>query len=220
MASGRELPGWPVRVTADAKHEKLGSAFNISGPYLVVTLGSYFAEPRYQGRVLTIDRASGRVVHVFNSLCSDLQDQIFHPSACLFSNSGIWSRAGAVIFPGNKRILVGTGNGPFNGTTNWADSVLMLAPDASRLLQNWTPAEQADLEARDKDIGSTSPALLPLPGRGKAQYRYAAQGSKDFKVRLLSLDRLNGVSKTPGPQTGGELQSFGGAWVYLSLIHI
>jgi hypothetical protein len=214
VASGRERAGWPRRVTADPTHEKLGSALNVSGPYLLVTVGSYLAEPRYQGRVLAIDRASGRVVHVFNSLCSDLQDQIFHPSACPFSNSGIWSRSGAVVMPGSKRILVGTGNGPFNGTTNWADSVLMLTPDASRLLQNYTPVNQAELEATDRDLGSSSPALLPQPGRGKPRYLFAAQGSKDFKVRLLSLDRLNGVSKTPGPQTGGELQTFGGSWVY------
>jgi hypothetical protein len=214
VASGAEQSGWPVRVTRDASHEKLASPFNISGRYLLATTGGYIGDaPPYQGHVLAIERTTGRVAHVFNTLCSDRHDQILDPSSCSSSDSAIWGRNAPVVIPGSHRLLVTTGNAPFNGRTDWGNSVLMLTPDASRLLQSYTPANQAELDDTDSDLGSTSPAVLPLPGGGKARYRYAVQGGKDGKVKLLSLSKLNGTS-TAGPRTGGEVQVMGGGWAF------
>ncbi len=214
VASGREAAGWPASVTRDASHEKLASALNISGRYVLAVTGGYIGDaPPYQGHVLAISRANGRIAHVFNSLCSDRQDQVIDPSSCDSSDSAIWARAGAVVIPGSHRLLVATGNAPFNGRTDWGDSVLMLAPDASRLIQSYVPANQAELNSSDADVGSTVAAPLPLPGRGKARYRYAAQGGKDGKLKLLSLAKLNGTGSA-GPQTGHEVQVLDGAWVF------
>src|SRR5207302_11029929 len=103
------------------------------------------------------------------------------PRSCPASDSAIWGRAGAVVEPGSRRILLTTGNAPFDGSTDWGDSVLELAPDASRLLHNWTPSDQARLNSNDTDLGSTSPAVLPTV-RG---YRLAVQGGKDGMLHLL-----------------------------------
>ena len=76
MATGAEVHsgGWPVRVTLDPTHEKIAAALNISGGSLVVVTGGYIGDaPPYQGHVVMIDRASGRVTHVWNSLCSNIQ---------------------------------------------------------------------------------------------------------------------------------------------------
>ena len=107
-----------------------------------------------------------------------------------------------MLEPGSRRILVATGNGPFNGRTDWGDSVLELTPDASRLLHNWTPRNQAELNSNDGDLGSTSPALLPAVHG----YRLAVQGGKQGILSLLNLNRLNGTRGGAGPRTGGELQ--------------
>jgi outer membrane protein assembly factor BamB len=214
VASGREASGWPATVTRDASHEKLASALNVSGRNVLATTGGYIGDaPPYQGHVLAINRSTGTIAHVFNSLCSDRQDQVIDPSSCDSSDSAIWARAGAVVIPGSHRILVATGNAPFNGRTDWGDSVLMLAPDASKLLQSYAPADQAQLNDSDADLGSTVAAPLPLPGRGKARYRYAAQGGKDGKLKLLSLSKLNGTG-TAGPQTGHEVQLLDGTWTF------
>jgi hypothetical protein len=152
-------------------------------------------------------------VHVWNSLCSNHPQLIDPPRSCPASDSAIWARAGAVIEPGSGRILVATGNGPFNGSTNWGDSVLELAPDASRLLHNWTPTDQAQLNASDSDIGSSAPALLPKLGA----YRLAVQGAKDGQLHLLNLNRLDGTRGGAGPRRGGEVEdvsSPGGDQVY------
>ena len=205
LATGEEFRSahWPVRITFDATHEKIASALNISGREVIAVTGGYIGDaPPYQGHVVTIDRATGRILHVWNSLCSNMHRLIDPPSSCSASDAAIWARAGAVVEPGSGRILVATGNAPFNGSTDWGDSVLELTPDASRLLHNWTPANQAQLNASDGDLGSTAPALLPET----SAFRLAVQGGKDGILRLLNLNRLNGTRGGAGTRTGGELQ--------------
>jgi len=205
LATGREVHsgGWPVSVTFDATHEKIAAALNISGNSVVVTTGGYIGDiPPYQGHVVMIDQSSGRITAVWNALCSNVHRLIDPPRSCPASDAAIWAREGAVIEPGTGRILVATGNAPFNGSTNWGDSVLELSPDGKQLLHNWTPTDQAQLNSNDLDLGSTAPALLPVfDGR-----RLAVQGGKAGVLDLLDLDRLDGTTAGAGPRTGGEVQ--------------
>ena len=205
VATGHEVRSghWPVRVTFDPTREKIASALNISGGSLIAVTGGYYGDaPSYQGHVVVIDRGSGHISHVWNSLCSNRHYLINPPRSCPASDSAIWGRAGAVIEPGSGRILVATGNGPFNGSTDWGDSTLELSPDAAQLLHNWTPTDQAQLNNSDSDLGSTAPAILPPAGG----YRLAVQGGKDGMLHLLNLDRLNGTSSGAGPRLGGEVE--------------
>ncbi|MGZ4169743.1 MAG: outer membrane protein assembly factor BamB family protein [Solirubrobacteraceae bacterium] len=215
LATGRQV--WSRRITFDPGHEKIASALHISGRWVVAVTGGYIGDaPPYDGHVVTIDRATGRIDQVWNSECSD-RHRLIAASSCPVTNTrgdnAIWGRAGAIIEPGNGRILVSTGNGPFDGRTSWGDSVLELAPDASRLLHNWTPTNQAHLAATDTDLGSTSPALLPTFG-GR---RLAVQGGKAGVLDLLDLDRLNGTAARAGRRLGGqvsEISAPGGAQVF------
>lgn len=198
LANGTNVGGrWPVTITRDPTHEKIGPPLNLSRGLLLAATGGYYGDaPPYQGHVVSIDAVSGRIVHVWNSLCSN-KHALIQPSTCSASDSAIWARAGVVVEPGSGNLLVATGNGPWDGKTNWGDSVLELSPDAGKLLQNWTPADQAHLNSGDADLGSTAPALL---GNG-----LAVQSGKDGKLRLLGLAKLNGKGGA-GPITGGELQ--------------
>ncbi len=198
IATGREASGWPVTVTLLPGREKIGPPLNYSRGLVLVGTGGYIGDaPPYQGHVVAIDANSGRVVHVWNSLCSD-QHRLIEPSTCPESDSAIWARAGVVVEPGSGKLLVATGNAAFDGKRYWGDSVLELSPDAGTLLQNWTPKDQGALNSGDVDLGSTAPALL---GSG-----LAVQSGKDGKMRLLDLTKLNGKGGA-GPVTGGELQT-------------
>ena len=217
LVTGRQVRSahWPSRVTFDPAHEKIASALNISGRNLIVVTGGYYGDaPPYDGHVLLIDRASGRIARIWNSLCSDRRALISAascPSATVTGDDAIWARAGAVVEPRSGRILVATGNGAFNGTTNWGDSVLELSPSLG-LLHNWTPTNQAHLDATDTDLGSTAPALLGTVG-GR---RLAVQGGKSGVLALLDLGRLDGTAGGASPRLGGELQDIsapGGAEV-------
>ena len=202
VAGGRQV--WAARVTWDATREKIGPALNISGNDVIAGTGGYIGDaPVYQGHVVMIDRRSGARRAVWNSLCSNRHFLIKPPSSCHSSDSAIWARSGAVVEPGTGRLLVATGNGPFNGSTDWGDSVLELSPDAHRLLHNWTPRNQAQLNSSDTDLGSTAPALLPVVHG----LRLAVQGGKAGVLSLLNLNRLNGTRGGPSGRLGGELQN-------------
>ena len=198
VSSGREAGGWPVTITRDATHEKIAPPLNYARGLVLAATGGYIGDaPPYQGHVVSIDARTGHIRHVWNSLCSD-RAGLITPSTCGESDSAIWGRGGVVVAPGTGNLLVATGNGQFDGSRYWGDSALMLSPDASRLLQNWTPTDQATLNASDGDLGTTVPAVLTPT--------LAVQGGKDGKLRLLDLRRMNGKGGH-GAKTGGELQT-------------
>jgi hypothetical protein len=201
LADGREVGGWPVRVTFDAKHEKLAAALNVDGADVLAATGGYFGDaPPYQGHLVAIDRASGHIAAVFNTLCAGRR-RIISPSNCRSSDSAILSRSGAVVEPGGGRILIDTGNGPWNGGSDFGDSVLELSFPGLSLRQSFTPTNQAELNSSDTDLGSSAPALL-------GQDRVVVAG-KDGIMRVLALSRLNGRAGAGNHQShhlGGELQ--------------
>ena len=215
LSDGKVL--WTAALTRDATHEKLTSSINVAHGRVIMATGGYIGDaPPYQGHVVTMSEKTGRVLHVWNSLCADRHTLIV-PRSCASSDSAIWSRNGVAVDPADGTLVVATGNAPWNGRTDWGDSVLVLAPDASRLLRHWTPRDQQHLNETDLDIGSTSPALLAGG--------YAVQGGKDAKLRLLQLHRLPGANA----RLGGELQTVStpgglfsapavwkGRWVFLA----
>jgi outer membrane protein assembly factor BamB len=216
LADGKVL--WTTSITRDPTHEKLTSSLNVSRGLVIATTGGYIGDaPPYQGHVVTLSERTGRIAHVWNSLCSN-RHALIVPRTCSSSDSAIWSRNGAAVDPANGTLVVATGNGPWNGSTDWGDSTLVLSPDAARLLRHWTPTDQKALESSDADLGSTSPGLL--------DGGLAVQGGKDGKVRLLQLRRLPGVNSRLGgelqtiPTPGGGLFSspaiWKGKWVFLS----
>ena len=206
LANGHVV--WSTRVTWDPTREKVDQ-LNIDGQWLVVTTGGYNGDtPTYQGHIVLIDRSTGRLVHVWNSLCSHRTMLIKPPSSCGASDSAIWARSGGVVDPSTGDILVATGNGPFNGSSNWGDSVAELSPTLQPL-RHWTPTNQQDLNSSDLDVGSTAPALL---GGG-----LAVQGGKAGILSLLNLSHLPSMSGAAGHQLGGSIQNIstpGGAGVF------
>ncbi len=175
---------WPVRVTLEPIHEKLGAALNIDGPDIVAATSGYLGDaPPYQGHVVLISRASGRLLSVFNTLCANRRE-LQVPSTCPASDSAILSRGGPVVEPGGGRILIDTGNGPWNGTTDFGDSVLELTFPGLSLRQSFTPTDQEELNTSDTDLGSSAPALL-------GEDRVVLAG-KDGIMRVLVLSRLDG----------------------------
>jgi len=204
LADGREdtSGSWPVSITREPVHEKLAAALNVDGPDIIAATGGYFGDaPPYQGHVVVIARSSGRLRSVFNTLCANRRE-LQQPSTCSASDSAILSRGGAVVEPGGGRILIDTGNGPWNGTTDFGDSVLELTFPGLSLLQSFTPADQEELNTSDTDLGSSAPALL---GEGRV-----VLAGKDGIMRLLALSRLDGHPPSGARARlhplGGELQ--------------
>ncbi len=185
---------WSTAITELPRREKIASPLNYFRGRVIATTGGYIGDASpYQGHVAILDAANGKLLHVWNSLCSD-RPGILDPASCSESGSAIWGRAGAVIDSTTGNIFVATGNGLWDGRAHWGDAVLELDPDATRLLGNYTPTNTDALDARDADLGSTSPVLL---GAG-----LIAQGGKDGSIRLLDWGLMRGTE----PHRGGERQ--------------
>jgi len=186
--------GWTTAFTLSPGSEKIASALNyFNGHVIAVTTGYIGDAPPYQGHVAVLDAATGNLLSVWNSLCSN-RPGLIDPASCAQSGSGIWGRTGAVIDSATGAIFVATGNGLWDGATNWGDAALELDAGATHLIGNYTPTNTASLNSSDTDLGSTAPVLL---GGG-----LIAQSGKDGLLRLLSWSAMGGVT----PHQGGEAQ--------------
>lgn len=186
---------WTTPITLLPGREKITSAIKVFQGRVIAVTGGYVGDANpYQGHVAVLDAQTGTLQHVWNSLCSD-RPGLIQPASCQSSRSAIWGRAGATIDSSTGNIFVATGNGPYNGRTDWGDSIIELDPDATSVLGNYSPASNAMLEQADLDLGSTSPVLV---GSGTL-----LQGGKDGVVRLLDINSLTGAA----PHTGNELQA-------------
>jgi outer membrane protein assembly factor BamB len=186
---------WRTSVTRLPLREKMDSPLKFTeGHVIAVTAGYIGDKPPYQGHVAVLDGKSGKLLQVWNSLCSD-RTGLLQPDSCQQTQSAIWGRAGAVIDPRSGSILIATGNGEWDGARNWGDALIELDAGATRMIGNYTPVNTAELNARDLDLGSASPVLLGGD--------LVAQGGKDGKIRLLGRKAIAGVT----PHKGGELQT-------------
>lgn len=184
IADGREerSDGWPAVVTRDPVHEKVAPALNLVDDFVLVATGGYIGDaPPYQGHVVAVDRHSGRLVNVFNTLCSD-REGLLDPASCPESGSAIWGRGGVVVDPETGNLLVATGDGEWNGSTYWGDSVLVLSPDAGELDASYTPVNEQELDDGDVDLASGSPVMVSP--------HLVVQGGKDGLLRVLDLRTL------------------------------
>jgi outer membrane protein assembly factor BamB len=192
VSDGRVL--WRTAITVLPLREKMASPLKLFQGHVIAVTGGYIGDqPPYQGHVALLDAASGRILQVWNSLCSN-RTGVLQPSSCAQTLSAIWGRAGAVLDPADGRIFIATGNGDWNGTTDWGDAVVELDSTATKILGNYTPTNTAELNDDDLDLGSASPVLLGAD--------LLAQGGKDGEIRLLSRQAIAGSSA----HRGHELQ--------------
>lgn len=176
--------------------------------YLCAVASGYIGDaPPYDGHVVGVRLAVGHH-RVWNSLCSN-DRKLPTPTSCQYSDSGIWSRGGAVVDPDsvmNGEVYLATGNGQFDagsGGDDYGYSVIGLTAGPLAVVSSYTPADYEQLDRNDEDLGSTSPALLPRQ-EGSATPLMLVQGGKDQTLRLLDRNPLPGI--------GGELQEISLPW--------
>ena len=185
---------WRVWITKLPLREKIASSLNFADGHVIATTSGYFdvgAVPGArrdrsppEGTCSTSGTRSARTAPSSSS-------RRRAPRATRRSGDA----RGAVVVPGSGNLLVATGNGYWDGKTDWGDAVIELSPTA-KLIGNYTPTNTAELyNTDDLDLGSTSPAYLTP--------NLIAQGGKDRKIRLLSLSRMRGTA----PHRGHEVQS-------------
>lgn len=118
----------------------------------------------YHGWVMGFDKASLNRVSVFNSSPNGRQ-------------GGIWMSGGAPAADAASNLYVITGNGNYNGITDFGDSILKLSGGLS-LLDSFTPSVQANLDINDADLGSGAVLLVDSPSAPTGFQRLLVGGGK------------------------------------------
>jgi len=160
-----------------------------------------------------------------------------HPRVTHFYTSGgrpagPWGRGGVARTA--KGIVTQTADGSFDPSAgNFGHSVLELTPNATRLIDSFTPTNWKAMNARDLDFGSGSPIVFSFKGRmliataGKEGAIYlldaANLGGADHSAPLLRLPTGNDVGSgtEPGQGLWGAMATYesadGNRYLYLPM---
>lgn len=108
--------------------------------------------------------------------------------------SSIWQSGGGPAADTSGNIYVAVGNGVFDLNTGGRDagnSVLKLALQSTgfKLLDYFTPADQAQLNTNDLDLGTSGP-MLPAFQSGATDPDLMIEGGKDGNIYLVNRDNM------------------------------
>ena len=132
----------------------------------------------HSGWLLAYDTKTLNQVGVFNS-SPNLDGEGTYGGA-----GGVWMGSGGPIADANGNIYVSTGNGPYDGSTAWGDSILKFSPTL-QLLDHFTPADFQFMNCNDSDLAAGG--LLMIPGSGQI-----VGGGKMGKLYLVNTANLGG----------------------------
>ena len=197
ITTGRERAGSPVtiqatvdgsgvgavngKITFDALRENPRAALLLSGGEVYLTWASSCDVGPYHGWVMAYDARTLQQRAVLNT----------SPDG---DDAGIWQSDAGPAADDDGNVFVATGNGDFNASTaggrDFGDSVLKLRLTGQKIVVRdfFTPFNQKLLDAKDWDLGSQGPVLLPAQP-GPRPHLLVVTG-KEGKLYVLDRDKL------------------------------
>jgi hypothetical protein len=191
LATGGEKFGGPVTIAASGysaavQHQRPGLLL-LNG-VVYVSFGSHCDQGSYHGYVLGYNATNLSPVAAFNVTATGGQ-------------GSVWSGGMAPAADSTGNIYIMTGNGTFDGSANFGESMIKL--NGSLAVQDYaTPANWSSLNSGDTDFGSGGPVLLPT--------HYAAGMGKDGNMYLADINNMGHVghfaqvfsAQSPGDTVG------------------
>jgi hypothetical protein len=98
---------------------------------------------------------------------------------------GVWMGGGGPVADDGGNVYISTGNGPYDGTTSFGESVLKFDSQLHRL-DYFTPHDWEFMDCKDTDLAAGGILLIP----GSSQ---VLAGGKSGKLYLLSTAELGGM---------------------------
>lgn len=193
LATGADLPGSPVAIGApgfDALMQNQRPALLLANGTVYIGYASHCDKEPYHGFLLGYDAVSLRQTGVFNS----------SPGG---EGASIWQSGQGPAVDEQGNLYVVTGNGSWNGTTQFSESFLKLDPHL-HLLDWFTPTNHEQLDKDDNDLNSSGATLIPGT-------KLVLGGGKEGKLYLLDRDKLGHLGDEGALQhfqaTGSHLHS-------------
>jgi hypothetical protein len=159
-------PGTSGRVIPfDPRMQAQRTGLALSNGVVLVAWGSHEDATPYHGWMMGFDAATLTRVSIY-AVTPD------------FYGAGIWQGGRAPAIDASGNAYFATGNGKWDGTSNFGDSLLKFGVSRSGLVLNdfFTPGNEADLYANDDDLSGSGFTVLPgtnlLLGGGKEGVLY------------------------------------------------
>jgi hypothetical protein len=182
-------------VAFDAKTQNQRAALALVDEVVYVAWASLGDEGLYYGWVVGYSTSNLTRVAVYNAAPNAV-------SGFSYCRAGIWMSGGAPAFDSSHNMYVVTGNGAFDGTSDFGNSFLKLST-ASGLtrVDSFTSYDQADLDRKDLDVGAGGAVVLVDLPAGTAVQHLVVGGSKGGILYVLNRDNLGGYRQGSG---GGD----------------
>ena len=167
----------------------------LDGNNLVIAFGSYNDRPPFHGWILTYNKATLQLTGVFNDT----------PNG---NDGGIWNSGSPIQVDSEGYLYTETGNGTFDTTLNrsglpsrgdYGDSVLKLqivpgykGPNGTgiKVIDYFTPDNQAKLAEYDLDLASSGVLLLPDGWGGPAHPNLLLASGKQGTIYVINQDDM------------------------------
>src|ERR1700733_10086103 len=188
IKTGGEKFGGPVQITAtvpgnadggttvtyDPVHQRLRAGLTLANGLVVIGAASYSDWQPYHGWVFSYNASTLAQVSVW---CDT-------PNG---AEGGIWQSGGGLVADASGNIYVMTGNGDFDGATNFSMSFVRLGPSSGlQELDYFAPFNEAALSQQDVDLDGSGPMAIPgtkyLIGGGKSGILYLLDTTNMGKV--------------------------------------
>jgi hypothetical protein len=154
LATGAEKLGGPVVISGknfvSVRHFNR-PALLLNNNTVYIALGSHGDITPWYGWLFGYDATTLAQKFVFST--SDA-------SGSTSNGASVWGGGAGPAADAAGNVYVVTGNGNYDGTKNFSESVMKISPTGT-LLDWFTPFNYATLDANDIDIGSAGPMVLP-----------------------------------------------------------
>ena len=118
---------------------------------------------------------------------------------------GIWMHGNGIASDANGYLYISTGNGGFDGLTDYSDSFLKLSTPALTVSDYFTPFNQTILDAGDLDIASGGLMLLP-DSAGTTTHPHIMIGcGKNGAIYVIDRDNMGQFNSSGDSQIIQEL---------------
>jgi hypothetical protein len=168
-----------AEIQFNAAVENQRPALALSQGVVYLAWASYGDQGGYHGWVVAYNSTTLSQVGTFNATPGGTQ-------------AGIWMAGAAPAFDAAGNVYFATGNGTFDGITEFGESLVKLAPGSINELDYFAPSDYGTLNADDLDFGSAGPTLLTGTS-------LMIQGGKEGKLYLLNTNSL-------GHESAGDVQ--------------
>jgi Chitobiase/beta-hexosaminidase C-terminal domain len=188
---GTASDGNGTTVSFAARQENQRAGLLLDNGHVVIGFSSHCDIDPWHGWVLSYSASSLGLEAAFNA----------SPGG---RANGVWMSGSGPATDAAGNIYVVTGNGSWNGTTDYGDSIVKLSPPANgafNVVDYFTPFNQVTLSNDDMDVSSGGLTLLPTLPSGK---QLLVQMGKEGKIYLLDQNNLGKYCAVMSPACSGK----------------